>query len=242
VTRETARWLALWMAYDDLVRVAALKLQRSRIERVRREVKATPDEIVKVYDHFKPGIAEIAGLLPATLAQRLQAWDVRRIGRGREPWAWPLKLGSHTVLGTLALRIAAGLKGLRRRGQRHAQEQRLIEQWLDAVQQGTAAHWALGHELAQCGRLIKGYGATNERGKRNLLQLVDHLAAPAEGTTSASRAAAVRAASEAALADDAGSALDRALAAHGAPARPVPEQPIRWHRRRPASTGASAPP
>jgi indolepyruvate ferredoxin oxidoreductase beta subunit len=82
-----------------------------------------------------------------------------------------------------------------------------------------------GHELAQCGRLIKGYGSTNERGKRNLLHIVDHLAADAE---------AIRAARVAALADDAGKALDATLVAHGAPARPVVAQPIRFYRRRPA--------
>ncbi|HEX6363441.1 MAG TPA: indolepyruvate oxidoreductase subunit beta family protein, partial [Albitalea sp.] len=54
-TRETARWLALWMAFDDIVRVAHLKLVASRAARVRREVGARDDEIVKVFDHFKPG-------------------------------------------------------------------------------------------------------------------------------------------------------------------------------------------
>ena len=33
------------------------------------------------------------------------------------------------------------------------------------VVDGTRRHWQLGHEIALCGRLIKGYGATNERGK-----------------------------------------------------------------------------
>jgi hypothetical protein len=39
---------------------------------------------------------------------------------------------------------------------------------------------ALGHEIALCGRLIKGYGATNERGKDNLLHVLDHLAQGAD--------------------------------------------------------------
>jgi len=43
----------------------------------------------------------------------------------------------------------------------------------------------------------------------------------------------VREAREAALADEAGTALDRALLAHGAPPRPVPEQVVRFYRRRP---------
>ena len=38
LTRETARYLALWMAFDDIVRVADLKCRASRFARVRREV------------------------------------------------------------------------------------------------------------------------------------------------------------------------------------------------------------
>jgi len=225
LTQEAARWLALWMAFDDIVRVASLKLRAGRQARVRREVAAREDEIVKLYDHFKPGVAEFAALLPKGLAQRLERWDAARRAKGREPWALPLRLGTHTVFGTLALRVAASMKGQRRRGSRFAVEQALIGRWLGAVEQGTRRDWTIGHELARCGRLIKGYGSTNERGKRNLLHIVDHLAADA---------AAVRAAREAALADDAGKALDAALVAHGAPARPVVAQPVRFYRRRPA--------
>ena len=174
-TRETARWLALWMAFDDIVRVAALKLRASRLERVRREVGVREGELLKVFDHFKPGVPELAALLPAGLAQRLSAWDAARVARGQAPWALPLKVGSHTVLGALALRVAAGLKGQRRRGSRFAVEQALIERWLAAVQAALREDTELGLELAQCGRLIKGYGSTNERGKHNLLHLVDHL-------------------------------------------------------------------
>ena len=40
ITREIARWLALWMAFDDSVRVADLKRRGTRWQRVTREVKA----------------------------------------------------------------------------------------------------------------------------------------------------------------------------------------------------------
>lgn len=230
LTQETVRWLALWMAYDDIVRVAAAKLAASRLQRVRREVGAEPGDIVQVYDHFKPGVAEFAGLLPDALAQRLLAWDRARTGRGLEPWALPLRVGAHTVSGALALRLLASARALRRHGSRYAAEQSLIERWLDAVERGTHRDWSLGHELAQCGRLVKGYGSTNERGKAQLLHIVDHLAF-AEGAG----APAVRAARLAALSDGGGQALDRTLADFGAPPRPVPEQAVRWYRRPPAS-------
>ena len=74
---------------------------------------------------------------------------------------------------------------------------------------------------------IKGYGSTNERGKENLLHVLQHLAhGPVAGA-----AGAIAAARTAALADDAGKSLDATLLQHGAPARPVKAQPIRWLRQ-----------
>jgi indolepyruvate ferredoxin oxidoreductase beta subunit len=235
VTRETARWLALWMAFDDIVRVAALKGRASRAQRVRHEVRAADEDLVKVYDHFKPGTAEFAALLPPALARRVTAWDRRRQARGREPWAMPLKVGSHSVFGMASLRLLSSLKWLRRRGQRFAEEQVLIERWLAAVEAGTREGWALGRELALCGRLIKGYGSTNERGKHNLLHVIDELAGRT-ALPAPMRADAIAAAREAALADEGGKALDAALVRHGAAPRPVQAQPIRWMKRPPSTT------
>ena len=40
--RETARYLALWMSYEDAIRVADLKTRRARFERVHREAQVGP--------------------------------------------------------------------------------------------------------------------------------------------------------------------------------------------------------
>ncbi|MDB5874434.1 MAG: indolepyruvate ferredoxin oxidoreductase beta subunit-like protein [Ramlibacter sp.] len=227
-TREMARWLALWMAFDDIVRVADLKSRASRWQRVKGEVKAGDDDLLKVYDHFKPGAPEFAALLPPALAGRVLRWDRARVLKGKTPWALPLKVGTHSVLGMLSLRVLAGLKWLRVRGSRYATEQTMIDQWLAGVVDGTRRGWQLGHEIALCGRLIKGYGATNERGKENLLHVLEHLALGASAQQSAGAVAAAR---ESALADDAGKAFDTALVQHGAPPRPVKAQPIRFVRK-----------
>ena len=232
-TRETARHLAVWMAFDDIVRVAELKCRAARFARVRGEVRAAQGELLRVHDHFKPGVAEFAALLPPSLADALLRWDRRRIARGKSTIALPLKLPSHSLLGLAALRLLASLKGLRPRGSRFAAEQSMIERWLAAVERGARADAALGRELAECGRLIKGYGATNERGKQSLLHVVEHLMQPERFATPVERALAIAAARRAALADDAGKAFDQALLRHGAPARPLREQPIQWVRQRP---------
>jgi indolepyruvate ferredoxin oxidoreductase, beta subunit len=231
ITTETARWLALWMAFDDIVRVADLKARASRAARVHAEVKAEAEQIVRVYDHFKPGVPEFAAMLPDALATRLLRWDTQRQQKGLPPFALKLKVRTDGVVGMLALRALAGMKSLRPHGSRYAQEQALIEAWLKGVTLGTRAHWPLGHELAQCGRLIKGYGSTNERGKANLLHILEHLAIKIDFPSLEDRTTAIAQARKAALADEAGTALDAALVQHGAPARAIKAQAIRWMRK-----------
>ena len=232
-TRAAARWLALWMAFDDVVRVADLKTRSTRFARVEREVKAERGDVITIVDHFKPGVAELAGLLPRRLAAALVRWDRSRVARGREAFALPLKIRTDTVLGFLLLRALAAMRALRRHGSRFAAEQAAIERWLDGIAAAAQRHTGLGTEIAECGRLIKGYGATNERGKENLLHVLDHFAVASRFANDDERAAAIRAARVAALADESGLALDQALLRHGAPARPVKAQPIRWVSQRP---------
>jgi len=90
--------------------------------------------------------------------------------------------------------------------------------------------WSLGHEVAVCGRLIKGYGSTNERGRNNLQHILTHLAASQLHPDATWRSTAVAQAREAALQDEAGTAMDAKLRGLGAPARPVAEQPLRFVR------------
>lgn len=228
VTAEASRWLALWMAFDDIVRVADLKSRASRWTRVAQEVKAQEGDVLKVYDHFKPGVPELAALLPQGLANRLLRWDRARVARGQAPWALPLKVARHALWGMLSLRLLASLRVLRPYGSRYATEQALIEEWLGGIEAGTRLSPALGLELARCGQLIKGYGSTNERGKDNLLHILRHVCGPASKVPVAEQAEAVARVRQAALQDEAGQALDQALLQHGAPARPVKEQPVLW--------------
>ncbi len=193
ITSETARYLALWMAFDDIVRVADLKCRASRFARVRQEVKAQYGDLLRVYDYFKPGIPELAALLPRTWARALVGWDRRRQQAGNTAFALPLKIGVHTISGFLSLRFLASLKWLRKRGSRFSQEQAMIERWLAAVEQGARKQWQLGYEIALCGRLVRGYGATNDRGKEYLRHVLDHLADGGQREPQA-RADAIRAA------------------------------------------------
>ena len=231
LTRETARFLALWMAFDDIVRVADLKCRASRFARVRREVGAGDRDVVRIVDYLKPGVPEIAALLPAAPARWVSAWDRRRIARGKNAFAVALTVRANGIFGFLALRTLSSLTWLRRRGTRYAQEQAMIERWLAAIAAALESDWEVANEIALCGRLVKGYGATNERAKRNLLHILDHLATGGSFAAPALRADAIRQARDAALADEDGRGLDAALVTHGAPPRPIVPQPIRWMKK-----------
>jgi len=73
VTRETARALALWMSYEDVIRVADLKTRADRLGRVREEVRARDGDIVHITDFLKPGIDELCSILPPRLGRALLA-------------------------------------------------------------------------------------------------------------------------------------------------------------------------
>jgi indolepyruvate ferredoxin oxidoreductase beta subunit len=212
-TREAARYLALWMAYEDVIRVAQLKTRRDRLARVRREVGARDGEPMRVTEYLKPGLDEIASLLPPAAA----AW-LRRSSEGRT-WHRGLHVRTDTVRGFLMLCMLRSLRPWRRRTSRYVEEQATIERWLGAVETALPGPKAL--ELALCGNLVKGYGDTSRRGHRNLDAILQQAAAGAD-------AAQLRAARQAALADPEGRQLSTALG------RPL-VQPIRIVRRRPAA-------
>lgn len=225
--REAARHLALWMCYDDVIRVADLKTRRDRIERVRLEVGARDDEPLQLTEYLRPGPDEVASLLPSGLA----AWVRARQSRWQAWFGRGLRLRTDTLTGFALLCLLRSLRPLRPRLSRHAAEQAAIERWLRAVEQALPRSAELALELALAGNLVKGYGDTHRRGQRSLALLLD--AAEAAHAVGASAdapglAARLRLARAAALADPSGHALADALGR----ARPLPPaQPLRFVRR-----------
>ena len=208
VVREVARQLALWMCFEDIVRVADLKTRRSRIERVREEVRAKPGQPVVITEFLKPGVDEWCSLLPARLARPV----LRAADRGG--WRRRLNVGLHvrtsTVTGFLLLWTLARLRPLRRGMHRYREEQARIEAWLDRVGDAHATSTALALEAARCANLVKGYGETHERGVRSFERT---MAALGRCARTADPAGNLRTLREAALADPDGGGLDAALAA-----------------------------
>ena len=208
VAREVARQLALWMCFEDIVRVADLKTRRSRIERVRSEVRARPGQPVVITEFLKPGVDEWCSILPARLARPI----LRAADRGG--WRRRLNVGLHvrttTVTGFLLLWTLARLRPLRRGMHRFREEQAWIEAWLERVGEARATSAAFALEAARCANLVKGYGETHERGVRNFERAMAALGRCARTSDPAGNLRALR---EAALADPEGDGLDAALAA-----------------------------
>ena len=206
---EVARHLALWMAYEDIIRVADLKTRASRFERVRKEVGAKDGEPVVVIDYLKPGIEEFASVLPAALGKKLVSWAERR---GKlDAYNVGMHIKTSSPGGYLMVRSLAWMKPWRPMSYRYQEEQRLIESWLALVADAAKRDAGLALEVAECARLIKGYGETHRRGKANFLAIVDALIQNPATASPREQAVAIRKAREAALADPEGKALGTTL-------------------------------
>jgi indolepyruvate ferredoxin oxidoreductase beta subunit len=206
---EVARHLALWMAYEDIIRVADLKTRASRFERVRKEVGAKSGEPVVVIDYLKPGVEEFASVLPHFLGKRLLAWAT---ARGKlDAYNVGMHIRTSGVFGYLLVRSLAWLRPWRPMSYRYREEQPLIERWLAHVAEAARREVVLAREIADCARLIKGYGETHRRGKANFLAIMDALVENPATADAREQAAAIRKAREAALADPEGQALGKQL-------------------------------
>jgi indolepyruvate ferredoxin oxidoreductase beta subunit len=166
LTAETARHLALWMSYEDTIRVADLKTRATRIARVRSEVRADDNQLLGVTEFMHPRLQEICETLPASLgrailrSRRLSAALNRFFQKGRYVETTSLRW-------FLILRALAKYRRFRRVSLRFQEEQMRIEQWLAVVEEAAASDLELALEWVRCQRLIKGYGDTFERGLRN---------------------------------------------------------------------------
>lgn len=206
---EVARQLALWMSYEDIIRVADLKTRATRFERVRREVGAKDGEPVVVIDYLKPGVEEFASLLPHSLGKKLMSWAE---SRGKlDAYNVGMHVKTSGVFGYLMVRPLAWLKPWRPHSYRFKEEQELIERWLARVREAAARGAPLALEIAACATLLKGYGETHRRGKANFLAIMDALVENPATSNPAQQAKAIAKAREAALADPEGKALGGAL-------------------------------
>jgi indolepyruvate ferredoxin oxidoreductase beta subunit len=205
---ETARQLALAMTYEDTIRVADLKIRASRFARVREEAQVGDGQILEIAEFFHPRTQEIADTLPRGLGRWLldTGWArglVDRLTRKGKV------VKTTSVSGFVLLYLLSKLKPLRRRSLRFAAEEAAIATWLELIAIASV-DYDLAVQVARMRSLVKGYGETHERGRMKfeklaplVLDLPDH----------DSPAATLDGLIKAALADEGGEALDKAIAA-----------------------------
>ena len=205
LTAETGRHLALWMAFEDIIRVADLKTRPARFERVRGEAGLEPGQILAVAEFLKPRAEEMSSLMPPWLARLfMETPALKRLLRRFEK---SRTVRTTTVSGFLLMWTLARLRRWRRGTFRYREEQVLIEGWLEQVA-SSGRDYDLGLEVAALARLIKGYGETRERGQANFRYIMVALAG-LRGTTEP--ATTVRGLRESALADEDGASLGQEL-------------------------------
>jgi indolepyruvate ferredoxin oxidoreductase beta subunit len=208
LSRTAAKYIAVALAYDDVIRVADLKTRASRFERVRDEVLAKPDQLVYTTEFMHPRMEEVAGTLPAGLGLWLESKPAlfkaldRLVNRGR-------RVQTGTVRWFVPLYLLGGLKRFRRGTLRHKREVEHRNSWLDLARQIGPGDYDLAVAILEARRLVKGYSDTHARGASKFDKVI--AAAP----RLAGRADAgqwLRRLCKAALADEEGKALDGALA------------------------------
>ena len=89
-TTQAAKYLANALAYDDVIRVADLKVRESRFDRVRKEVGAKQDQLVYMTEYMHPRMEEVCGTLPAGLGLWIESSPrvlgiLRRVRAMRRP-------------------------------------------------------------------------------------------------------------------------------------------------------------
>jgi indolepyruvate ferredoxin oxidoreductase beta subunit len=206
-TIEMAKYLAVAMAYDDVIRVADLKTRASRFERVRNEVGVKQDQLIYMTEFMHPRMEEVVGTMPSRLGRYIESKPElvktldRFVNKGR-------RVRTGTVAWFISLYVLSSMKGIRRKTLRHEREFEHIQHWLDTALAVLPVDYDLAVEVAACRRLVKGYSDTHARGQSKFDRV---LSAVPMLTGRPDAADWLRRLRQSALLDEDGIALDGAL-------------------------------
>jgi indolepyruvate ferredoxin oxidoreductase beta subunit len=206
-TVQAAKYVAVAMAYDDVIRVADLKVRQSRFERVRKEVGARDDQIVYMTEYMHPRMEEVCGTLPKGLGlwienrPKLFNWLDGRVNKGR-------RVQTGTLFWFLGLYMVSAMRSRRRGTLRHMRELQHMEAWLKTAIDLLPRNYDLAVEVLNTRRLVKGYSDTHARGLSKFDRVMSALTMLEPREDAADWMKRLR---QAALLDESGIALDGAL-------------------------------
>jgi len=134
-----------------------------------------------------------------------------------------MEINTASITGFARFAMLAKLRRFRPYSWRYREEQRKIENWLSLIRRAAQLSAPLAIEVAECARLIKGYGDTHKRGAANYRTVVAQVVEPALAGSIPARQAvdAVASARTAALLDPDGEALAKCLSDLSSPAHAI---------------------
>lgn len=204
LTAAAAKYIAVAMAYDDVIRVADLKTRASRFARVRRDNAVGDVQLVYTTEYMHPRLEEVAGTLPAPLGRFLDAHP------GLFGWAFTSgrRVRTGTIHWFLMLYVLSALRPIRRTTLRHQREIAHIDRWLKLAAATAPGNYDVAVEILNARRLIKGYSDTHARGESKFDRVIGAVPLLAARTDGGDWMRRLR---DAALIDETGIALDGAL-------------------------------
>ncbi len=204
LSAAAAKYVALAMAYDDVIRVADLKTRAHRYQRVLKENAVGEEQIVYTTEYMHPRLEEAAGAIPAPFGRLMEAhprlfgWMFRK----------PRRVRSGTIGWFLLLYLTAACRPIRRTTLRHRREVAHLNRWLALAAENVASNYDLAVEIVRARRLVKGYSDTHARGVSKFDRVVGAVPLLAKRADGAEWMRRLR---DAALLDEGGTALDGAL-------------------------------
>ncbi|MBI3122010.1 MAG: indolepyruvate oxidoreductase subunit beta family protein, partial [candidate division NC10 bacterium] len=177
LTEFVAKYLAVWMTYEDAIRVAQYKTRPERFARIAREAGAGPEQLVTVTEYLKPDIEEILGVLPRALVGGLAEWASRR-WPGEDKPTFTQTLQTTSFPGFLRLWLVTRLRPLRSFSVRFAQEHAYVAEYLEAVERYAALDLELGCAVARLAQVVKGYGNVRRRTLRHFTRVLREIVKP----------------------------------------------------------------
>ena len=217
LTCTATRHLALWMRYEDVIRVADIKTRRKRLADVADEAMPGKQAILHVSEFMHPRYEELVDLAPrwagGWLSRRhgVRRLTQRLVGDG-------VVVRTSRLSGFVLLWTLGRLRRFRRMSVRYAREEQAMLGWIESAVNAARTDYALGVEVLRLQRLIKGYSDTHARGYGRFARIMSALPLLLDTPDPAGRARALH---DAALSDEEGVAFEALMAQREARHQPA---------------------
>jgi indolepyruvate ferredoxin oxidoreductase beta subunit len=165
LTQTYARHTANLMTYEDSIRVAALKSDPRRFERIEADHGVEAGQPYRLREHFRPELEELYGLLPVKVVHwfRPPEKEASIAASSASRRTLSVNLKTTSLVGMALLKTMAALKWLRPNSWRRWKEEQLLAVYADQVEAFLDKSYDLACVVAQAGEMIRGYGGTRRR-------------------------------------------------------------------------------